>query len=303
MPPERKERPPERPTLGVPQLERRDEMSRLVAILAALLPLAAGVGCSTADYDPAHPVPREGPGFTERVLCWGSTEVAEGEVLGTISEGSRGTNVYFRMPSGEFRVLRVPQEWRKDPVQIRNLGADGTLVEREDLLVGRICELSPHDVYWPPKESKKKFSFGPIFSLDFKTTTRCVLRTWPNCTEPVDHTLLGSSGPEYLAVVRFRSEQNHLLYVLFAYDPARLRWVRLSEPMDLGSPSTSLGWSLALLPVCLVGDAARFADDVLTTVSFGQGAPWSAFLQQKMPFPTAPTDELGPTEARDFLRR
>ena len=40
----------------------------------------------------------------------------------------------FRLEDEEFRVVRVPADWRRDPIRVRKLDDDANLLEREDLL-------------------------------------------------------------------------------------------------------------------------------------------------------------------------
>lgn len=259
-------------------------MQRTAGILIALSALATGVSCAGAN-GPRDDNP-ESNGFIVGALTWGLTERPEGEVLGARAGTCGITDIFLRVGSGDGRVLSVPKDWRTNPIRTRPLEDGLMLLEREHLLIDL-----PGD---PPSTASGAPPLAPIYSLDFRASTRTVLPTSPNGKDLVRVNRIGSWSPEYFSVVRFRRIDDHLLYVLFGYDPDRFRWVKLSEPVDLGVSHTRLGWALALLPFCILGDAARFADGVLTDVSLGRGAPWSGFLQRNRSFASPPTDRVGP---------
>ncbi len=235
-------------------------------------------------------------GCTVAMVVWASTDVGTGEVLGERQGLDGHREVVYRLEGGEFRVIRVPDGWCGDPVRVREV-AGGTLVEREALLAS-------HRIDAPRAEEKPKYA--PVCSLDYRATLRATLKTRPNEKEPVDHTAASSDGPpSYLAVVRFLDEEGHLLHVLFGYDPKRFRWVRLSEPVDLGIPSRRMGWGAALFPLCLAVDSATLAADfavgiftggvtgVFTAVSYMAGTGL---------FRIAPSDHVAPIPRPEVLR-
>ena len=121
----------------------------------------------------------------------------------------------------------------------------------------------------------------------------------------------------YLAVVRFLDEDEHLLHVLFGYDPERFRWVRLSERVDLGPAKSRVGWAVALSPLTVSVDAAALGTDVVLTalLAYGAGSGGGSGSGVVGLFTTLnykagnaicgvdPSDELAPIHAPELLPR
>jgi hypothetical protein len=237
-------------------------------------------------------------GCTVTAVKWGLCEYIDGEVLGSRLTSQGGTDVFIRLRGDDVRAVHVPGDWRKDPVRLRRLDEERTLVERQELLVGERMELAPQD--------QKKTRFAAVFTLDFQAATRRDPQSLPDYEQPIDATSGPGSEPDHLAFVRFRNDERHHLYVLFGYDPEQERWVRLSESFDLGPSKCRLGLVLPLLPICLAVDVLRIADAALTGLSFrpipiGRGACWSGLLHSDGIFPPISTDSLAPPLAPEFL--
>jgi hypothetical protein len=214
-------------------------------------------------------------GCTVSAIRWGLIEYSDGEVLGSRQVPQGGTDVFFCLPGNEVRAFRVPRDWRTDPVRVRRLDDERTIAEREELLVAQRIRLSP--------EEQTEIKGAPVITLDFEAAIRCDRNTAPKDEPPFDHTSGPLSRSHSLVVARFRNPEGHLLYMLFGYDPERVRWVRLSETFDLGGWKNRIGLALALVPFCLAADAARTIDGTLTALSIrpialGKGAPWSPLL-------------------------
>jgi hypothetical protein len=232
------------------------------------------------------------------MLDWGTTQTAEGELLG-VRASTGSDDVVWRLSGGKAAVVRVPADWRSRPVRTRSLEGGRTVVELQDLLVADSTDLATTGGDETPSNGDV---FAPVFGLHVEATTREVLATEPNTRKPIDHTSPGAATRDYLAVVRFEDAEGHLLHVLFGYDPRRLRWVRLSAPVDLGPCRGRVGWALLMLPFCVALDTTALAADLVLTavLSLGGGGGSVVIFTAlnhavgKAIFTIEPTDHCGP---------
>lgn len=192
-------------------------------------------------------------GCTLPMVAWGTTNIGEGKALGVHRHPNGVREVLFKTGPETYREIRVPADWRQAPVREITLRNGETLLELENLL----------DVRETTLEKETMSGWEHLYSLELDAVTRMTLQTHPNTKDPTDHTpLSGAKSRSYLAVVRFLDNKDRVLHALFGYAPDRFRWVRLSEPVDLGHAGKRLESMFALLPFCLLLDSAALGADI-----------------------------------------
>lgn len=231
---------------------------------------------------------------------WSMSTCAEGELVGT-QAAPGATDVVFRLPGEKGLAIRIPDDWRKLRTRENRLEDAGSILELEELLAGQ-----------PVDTPALGTSLPVVGTLDLRAATTSVVPTQMNAKKPRDPTLSGSSAGDYLAVVRFENEERHVLHVLFGYDAARFRWVRLSVPVDVGLSKNRLGVALLLLPFCVALDAVAISLDVVWAAAAALAGSdggmvgvftKAAYAMGKSSFAIGPTDQLDPVVAPGAILR